>query len=735
MALSQLKLMNLKSFLTLSSVCLGLLAGSGFLQASDPVRTHDDLTRLEAKVEAVAKQAMPATVALLSEETESSGSGVITTADGLILTAAHVVQGSKELTVVFPNGEQVPGKVLGANYSNDIAMVKIERKGPWPFAELGESSPLAAGDWVVAMGHSAGFDAARTPPVRFGRVVSKGPGNFLTTDCTLIGGDSGGPLFDLNGRVIGINSSIGVSWTNNNHAGVDGFKHDWKRLLDGESWGQLTMNPFANPEKPVLGIVMGRARGENGVPVEAMAPGSPAAAAGLRPGDVILSLGGSATPDGSRLDQVLTKRQAGEKVEMGILRNNKKMRVEVQLARYDEIFRSRPLSSGYSEDSEIPLMLPEEQAVVQAQDKESSAALRPGMAEAAKSTVRIWSGRRRLAYGTVVGDGTRILSKWSEISRASQGLRISADGSGQPSEVSVVGVYESEDLVLLDIKGSPLPAVKWADQVNPPLGAFVAAPQPDGRLAGFGVVSVLERNLRETDLAYLGIMAAQGYNGPGVKIDTVEPDTGAAKAGLAPGNVILKVGDRKISGLLALKNALTGVAPGEKVALWVEANGREKKIDVALSNRPQMPQQFFGARLQQMERMGGPISQVRDSFGHAIQTDMRIAPNQVGGPVVDLNGRALGITLARADRTRSFIMPASALRELLKSDPTDPEQMLANQTPRANPAPRMERDEQDEPAPRGRSLPGSEERMRRHLTDMQRLMDYMQEELEALENP
>src|SRR5690606_14730992 len=107
-----------------------------------------------------------------------------------------VIQGAEEVTVNFPDGTKAPGKVLGANYSKDIAMVQIEEEGPWPYMPLGESRPLAAGDWVVAMGHSAGFDKLRTPPVRFGRVISTGPGNFLTTDCKLIGGDSGGPLFD-----------------------------------------------------------------------------------------------------------------------------------------------------------------------------------------------------------------------------------------------------------------------------------------------------------------------------------------------------------------------------------------------------------------------------------------------------------------------------------------------------------------------------------------------------------
>jgi len=331
--------MKVNPIFSLACVCLWLAPGR--LPAGEPVHDLKDLAKLEGKVEAVSAKVMPATVALLSEKTGSSGSGVITTADGLILTAAHVVQGAEELMVVFPDGEQVPGKVLGANYSKDIAMVQITGKGPWPFAAMGASKPLVAGDWVIALGHSAGFDAARTPPVRFGRVVSKGPGNFLTTDCTLIGGDSGGPLFDLDGKIVGINSSIGVSLTNNNHAGIDGFKEDWDRIRAGEAWGKLSMNPFANPEMPVLGIGMGMRRGVKGVPVESVVPKSPSAAAGVRAGDVIESLDGSAIGDANKLLQVLAKKQPGEKVKLGIQRDRKPLEVEVVLASRETLFEER----------------------------------------------------------------------------------------------------------------------------------------------------------------------------------------------------------------------------------------------------------------------------------------------------------------------------------------------------------------------------------------------------------
>jgi serine protease Do len=311
------------------------------LQAREPTRSVQDLEKLEAKVAAVSRDVLPATVALLSDRTGSSGSGVIVAEDGLVLTAAHVIQGAESMLVVFPDGKQVQAKVLGANYSKDIAMVKIQDKGKWPFVSLGASKPLDAGDWVVALGHSAGFDAARTPPVRFGRVISKGPGNFLTTDCTLIGGDSGGPLFDLDGKLIAIHSSIGQSLTNNNHAGIDGFRDDWDRILAGETWGALSLNPFANPEMPVLGIGMAMMRGMRGVIVESVVQGSPAAAAGVRTGDVIRSIDGSDVRDGGELLQILAKRQAGDQVKLGVQRDRRDLEMQVTLKRRSELFSDR----------------------------------------------------------------------------------------------------------------------------------------------------------------------------------------------------------------------------------------------------------------------------------------------------------------------------------------------------------------------------------------------------------
>jgi len=310
------------------------------VSAREPVAGPGHLLDLEEKVARVAAQAMPVTVAIIAEATGASGSGVIVSADGLILTAAHVIQGAEKVLVVFPDGRQVPGESLGANYSRDSAMVRITGDGgPWPHVKPGASRDLRAGDWVVALGHSAGYDTTRTPPVRFGRVVSRGPGNFLTTDCTLIGGDSGGPLFDIQGRLVAIHSSIGQSLENNNHTGIDGFVEDWDRLLGGESWGRLSLNPFANPDMPVLGITMGQhRRGGRGVPVAEVVPGSPAAAAGVRIGDVIIALDNQDIRNGSQLLQTLAKRNAGDTVRLRVARDRGERNIDVVLSRREELF-------------------------------------------------------------------------------------------------------------------------------------------------------------------------------------------------------------------------------------------------------------------------------------------------------------------------------------------------------------------------------------------------------------
>jgi serine protease Do len=387
-------------------------------------------------------------------------------------------------------------------------------------------------------------------------------------------------------------------------------------------------------------------------------------------------------------------------------------------------------------EEEVPLMRPDERRVVDAQSIEFNDALGPIVSDAAKSTVTIW-GRdrgqpRKLACGTVVADGTSILTKWSEIERFADGLFINgAHGEGAKAEVE--GVFTDEDLALLSI---PEEAVVSED-IAPakfhlsdlPLGRFLVATRPDGKPGAFGVVGVLERNLRETDKAHLGIEADIQYRGEGVRIRNVQPEYGAAEAGLSSGDVILSVNDRDISGLQELKNALTDKKPGDMVTLRIEAAGKERSVDVLLSNRPVLGQ-FAGGRLNAMERMGGEPNRIRDGFSRVVQSDMKIQANQAGGPVVDLEGRVVGITMARADRTRTYIMGSEAVEELLKSK-ADTVAEARTKTELL----KKELAEQDRamlPEMRRQAKPRDLPRTRRHLSDLERLLGRANRELDDL---
>jgi S1-C subfamily serine protease len=199
----------------------------------------EDLKAIEKQVQAVLPKIMPAVVGVRIGPAQ--GSGVIIDNDGHVLTAGHVsgTPGSKA-DIVLPSGRTLKAKSLGRNGGIDSGMIQILDKGEYHHVEMGKSSDLKKGDWVLAIGHPGGFRSNRSPVVRVGRVLEVNP-KFIRTDCALVGGDSGGPLFDMHGRVIGIHSRIAPIMTANIHVPVDTYRQTWDRLAKGESFGgQLT---------------------------------------------------------------------------------------------------------------------------------------------------------------------------------------------------------------------------------------------------------------------------------------------------------------------------------------------------------------------------------------------------------------------------------------------------------------------------------------------------------------
>ena len=132
-------------------------------------------------------------------------------------------------------------------------LAKITEPGKWPHVEMGHSDDIKPGTWCMALGHPGGIQQGRTPPIRLGRVLNAGKGaRFLVTDATVISGDSGGPLFDLEGRVIGVHSNIGMNVNQNQHVPIDVYREQWNDLLAGKAIGtpaDLHAGNMPNPEK------------------------------------------------------------------------------------------------------------------------------------------------------------------------------------------------------------------------------------------------------------------------------------------------------------------------------------------------------------------------------------------------------------------------------------------------------------------------------------------------------
>ena len=402
--------------------------------------------------------------------------------------------------------------------------------------------------------------------------------------------------------------------------------------------------------------------------------------------------------------------------------------------------RSRP-SGDIDPDS---LVRPEETRAVHEQTVQLFDAISPSARKAVLSTVWVWAntgrGNRPVSFGTVIGDGTRVLTKWSEIAMARGTLQV-VGGDGTTAKAKVRGVYQEDDLALLEVEGTHFPPIELTAGESPQLGRFLVAASPDDTPASIGVVAVEARSLREQDQAFLGVLLDQDYRGEGVRISEIDPEGGALPAGLKAGDIILAVADRKVDSLFELKNALSGRGPGEKVEIRYRREGAEAATQAELQRRKKELPQFPNARLRVMERMGTTLSLVRTGFPSVIQTDMQLDRGRCGGPVVDLDGTVVGISIARADRTRSFIIPSAHLVKLLAKDPATPEEVQA--------AKAAEEEEQqsamNEAAPgRPRAVPrtlpravpiepGSADRLRRHLEDMDRLMERMRAEMDGIQ--
>src|ERR1700722_19991226 len=258
----------------------------------------------------------------------AQGSGFLISADGLVLTNAHVVDGAKEVTVKLSDHREYKAKVLGADKSSDIAVLKIEAHN-LPAVTLGDSDKLGVGDYVLAIGEPFGLEETATA----GIVSAKGrslPGDgyvpFIQTDAAVNPGNSGGPLFDAGGPVVGINSQI-----YSNSGGYQGVSFAIPINLAVQVKDQIVKTGKVAHSR--LGVEVQtldqslansfKLTSPNGALVAKVVPDSAAAEAGIKVGDVILKFNGASIVDAGSLSQRVGVATPGEKASIEIWRDGK----------------------------------------------------------------------------------------------------------------------------------------------------------------------------------------------------------------------------------------------------------------------------------------------------------------------------------------------------------------------------------------------------------------------------
>ena len=735
-------------------------------QETREIQGLGELQKLSEQLVSVSQRCVDSTVAVISANANGAGSGVVVDEHGLILTAAHVIAATgDEVFIIFGDGTRRKGMCLGADFDRDAAMIQLERKpgDVFPFATVAQQDLSEINEWCFSVGHPGGFDPTRTAPLRLGRILSTG--RFVTTDCAIVGGDSGGPLFDTSGRVIGIHSNIGASLSENRHVPISAFHEYWANMKDRQRRGRrFAGNSGADPNRPILGTRLADETGDRGgVEIVGVFEDSPAQAAGLRIGDEITSINDERVKSRDELIDAVGQFKVGDKVTVSLVRDGDTRRIEVTLGRLADL--ARPGAGGQSGNRQRPpvddlnkrpdgdsedfrndssdeclfrapaspvrlqsanskteldrnevkedssdkaldlfiddvlsgggskidaeavkrfgsmtrilqrlkqrvrdrISIPRERATLREHSRNQIVsdeffqscldALEPVTLKAAESTVEVLIDGEPVILGTVVSSTGLIVTKDTETRSGAISVRLS-DGI---VTADLVQRFSTRDLAVIKVDRNNLQAVDWLPAGHPALlGSLLTAADQDGEPLGIGLVSVLPRTLSK--VGYLGIQTGFAAGG-GVLVGDVSSGSAADKGGLQPGDIIRQLNGKLIESPIDFSYQIQRHRAGDKVEIGYSRGDRDDKLVATLGARSVGG--GGSARSRRMNEMSGPLSERDSGFPEALQHDIPLLPSDCGGPLMDLEGRCIGINVSRAGRVKTYAIPADDVQAIL----------------------------------------------------------------------
>lgn len=626
-----------------------VLLACALLAARQPGASGDgfDLLSLQREVLQTIERVRPAVVEISGRG--SGFSGVIVSAEGHVLSVAHAVTPGTPYRVTLPDGRRLRGVGRGANPRADAALIMIEDPpADLPFVSMGDSSTLVANQPCLGLSFPGGPKAGTEPVIRFGRIVrGRSLRGMLQSSVVMEPGDSGGPLFDLNGCVIGIHSRISPAMDHNYEVPINVYREFWNELHQERTFTE------AGPPLPRLGIRFERSRRQRedgGLQVVSVIEDGLAAKAEIAADDLILKVYGRALRSTADVREALVaaRDEGAESIAIELQRGDEVMELEVSFDVEREAAPEVPLPQGDLPDVPPPRGFPELAGLAR-----QLAELEDRLDEACITISSEFGGEARTITGTRFAETPWIISKSSAV-----GAHPSALIAGMPLGLDIVARDPSNDLVLLKSPEMHTVGVRLSDTRGKlPTGTFVLSPADDDA----GIVSVVGSSAfsspKQQSRGFFGVMPGTYGENEGAILEQVIEDGAAARAGLLVGDVITRLNDTVIRSQAELRSVLTSIDPGAVVTATLRRDGDELTKTVTLGGFPESSNHAAD----QIAKSGR-----RDGFREVLSHDADLEPEECGGPLFDLDGRFVGLNIARNSRVRSFTLPATLVAEFLE---------------------------------------------------------------------